>query len=388
MSRKLTYNEVKYFIESESKSDCELLSTEYINNIQKLKIKCPCENIFYANFNAFKQANKRQCNDCGYKNISKKSTLSKENISSYIKTNIDTDCKLINIENIKGKIYLDLICECGDSFKSRWDLFRHNEKSRYCRECQIKMNYKYSYDDIKYYIEIESNSGCKLLSEKREISVSDKLIMQCKCGDEFETDFSHFKHHIKQQCNRCSTIIRNDKNRFTTSEFKKKIFEVSGDEYTLLGEYKNAKTKVKLKHNICGEIWDVLPSIFLSGTRCPRCLISKGENFIREWLDEYSVKYLPQHTFDDCRDIYPLPFDFYLPEFNALVEFDGIQHYKPIDFGGKGDEIALRQHYGVVRRDSIKNEYCKNNNISLIRIPYWEMDFVDEILKDTFFTTK
>jgi hypothetical protein len=64
-----------------------------------------------------------------------------------------------------------------------------------------------------------------------------------------------------------------------------------------------------------------------------------------------------------------------LPEFNIIVEFDGIQHYEPIDFFG-GKESFIKQ----VRNDEIKNEYCLKNNIKLLRIPYWEFRNIESIL--------
>ena len=71
-------------------------------------------------------------------------------------------------------------------------------------------------------------------------------------------------------------------------------------------------------------------------------------------------------------DINPLPFDFYLPQLNKCIEYDGGQHYFPVDFAGKGMEHAEEQFRKTQYRDKIKNDYCKNNGISLLRIPYFK----------------
>ena len=70
-----------------------------------------------------------------------------------------------------------------------------------------------------------------------------------------------------------------------------------------------------------------------------------------------------------------MPFDFYLPDYNLLIEFDGIQHYE------------IRGHFGgydgfvdTKIRDTIKNIYCKDNNIDLLRIPYWDYKNIENIL--------
>ena len=69
---------------------------------------------------------------------------------------------------------------------------------------------------------------------------------------------------------------------------------------------------------------------------------------------------------------YPLKFDFYLPDYNCCIEYDGKQHFEPIDyFGGKNGFIKTQE------RDDIKNQYCKNNDIKLIRIPYTDLKKLD-----------
>jgi very-short-patch-repair endonuclease len=84
-----------------------------------------------------------------------------------------------------------------------------------------------------------------------------------------------------------------------------------------------------------------------------------------------------QKTFDDCLSTknWKLKFDFYLPEQSICIEYDGLQHFKPIDyFGGVKSFNELKQ------RDSIKDKYCLENNIKLIRIPFDKYYFIDDIL--------
>ena len=68
-----------------------------------------------------------------------------------------------------------------------------------------------------------------------------------------------------------------------------------------------------------------------------------------------------------------LSYDFYLPKYNLLVEFQGQQHEKPIDFEGSGEENARQRFEKQQEHDRRKNSYCLANNISLYRIPYWEI---------------
>ena len=109
--------------------------------------------------------------------------------------------------------------------------------------------------------------------------------------------------------------------------------------------------------------------------RCPYCNNSKGEKRVLEILNKLNIDCIPQYRFKDCKFKNTLPFDFYLPKYNICIEFDGEQHYKIKEcFGGLDEFINIKI------RDTIKNEYCKNNNIKLIRIPYWEFDGIENII--------
>lgn len=95
------------------------------------------------------------------------------------------------------------------------------------------------------------------------------------------------------------------------------------------------------------------------------------------WLDELSIKYIRQHSFDTCRYVNRLSFDFYLPEYNICIEFDGEQHYKPVEiFGG------IEEFKNTKIRDEIKNKWCLENNIYLIRIKYNQVNKIKYILEE------
>lgn len=96
---------------------------------------------------------------------------------------------------------------------------------------------------------------------------------------------------------------------------------------------------------------------------------------IKDFLDNNNIKYIQEKTFSGCRYYYCLRFDFYLPDYNCCIEYDGEQHYKEVDFFGGEKGYEERK-----RNDSIKNKYCKENNISLLRIPYFDFNNIDNIL--------
>lgn len=117
---------------------------------------------------------------------------------------------------------------------------------------------------------------------------------------------------------------------------------------------------------------------------CPDCIreesdsISSGEKEIIDILGYHGIQYITQKSFDDCKHINKLQYDFYLPEYNLCIEYDGQQHFIPID--GWGGEETLKS---IQIRDEIKNQYCKNNNINLLRIPYYECN-PEEMIEEYF----
>ena len=107
---------------------------------------------------------------------------------------------------------------------------------------------------------------------------------------------------------------------------------------------------------------------------------SKWEMFIGDYLNTLCIKFIPQKRFNDCKNKKQsdmLPFDFYLPDYNICIEYDGEHHFRPIDGWGGHDKFLITQE-----NDHIKNEYCKNNNITLLRLPYTysRKDIENEIL--------
>lgn len=158
---------------------------------------------------------------------------------------------------------------------------------------------------------------------------------------------------------------------------EKRVFELGGillnkDDYV-----NNSLKNLKIICPRCGEEFTTSLSHFEQhgGQVCEDCYKkeSVGERKIRVFLERNNIVYNQEYWFPDCRDINPLPFDFYIPETNTLIEFDGKQHFDETHFFN----ISFEK---IQKHDNIKNEYCKINNIHLIRIPYWDLNKIDEIL--------
>lgn len=126
----------------------------------------------------------------------------------------------------------------------------------------------------------------------------------------------------------------------------------------------------------CGNEHETTSDCLLSGksTSCGCMTISKGERKVKEILENKNILFESEKRFRDCRNSKTnalLPFDFYLPDYNCCIEYDGIQHFEETTW--RHESLDAVQY-----RDSIKNQYCEDNNIKLIRIPYWDYDNLDE----------
>ena len=172
-------------------------------------------------------------------------------------------------------------------------------------------------------------------------------------------------------CLECHKERISYKNKKSNEEYVAELFEAN-PEVVALEPYAGITTPIMhecIRHN---HEWLITPRDALKGHGCPMCRESVGEKMIRLWLESKGMVYIYQHIFDECRDINALPFDFYLPDYNCCIEYDGIQHFKPVDFAGEGEEIALKKFEYTQKHDNIKNEYCEDNNIKLLRIAYYE----------------
>lgn len=142
----------------------------------------------------------------------------------------------------------------------------------------------------------------------------------------------------------------------------------------------NGKTDYANFHcKICDARWTDI-AYYVENRGCPRCNGSSMEAMVGKYLQQHKINYIPQKSFPDCRDQRPLPFDFYLPDYNILIEYDGEQHFSPVNFGGVSNEEAFKNLKITQYHDAIKTKYCQENNITLIRIPFWDKNNIDKII--------
>lgn len=187
-------------------------------------------------------------------------------------------------------------------------------------------------------------------------------------------------HLTGSGCRVCGSKTTADKNRIAVTTFENKCKKLHGDKYIYHQDYKTTRGKIRItckRHKK-----DFIQAAYAHSSKkhgCPLCKNSNGENLILDFLNSNKIKYITQKRFKECRNIKTLPFDFYIESENLCIEFDGIQHFQPVKrFGG------LKRFRQTMINDSIKDNFCRENNISLIRISYNQINDIENILKRLF----
>lgn len=215
-------------------------------------------------------------------------------------------------------------------------------------------NNKYDYSLVKY--------------EK----TTEKIIIICLEHGEFK---QHIWNHLKGRG--CPDCARKQK---THDKYivVKKFTEIHGDIYDYsLVEYINDKVKVKI---ICKKhgVFQQNSMKHKSGQGCPSCRMSHGEQKIERFLENNQVLYEKQKKFEDCKNLNRLPFDFYLNEYEVCIEYDGEQHFEP---RFENTEKSILNFEKIKKNDLIKEDFCKKNEIKLLRIPYFEKKNIEKIIE-------
>lgn len=179
-------------------------------------------------------------------------------------------------------------------------------------------------------------------------------------------------------CYYCGKRSTGEKLRFTNKQFLNKLKEIN-PYIQPLEEYKTSRDKLLLECLICGHRWNQNPNTLFNGHGCPSCNYSFGERQISIWLNNNKTKYEPQKKYPDLLGVGSglLSYDFYLSKYNLLIEYQGIQHFKPIDIFGGENQFKIQQEH-----DKRKREYVELHRINLLEIKYNEN--VNEKLNEYF----
>ena len=237
-----------------------------------------------------------------------------------------------------------------------------------CPKCSKKV--KRTTESFKKEVE-KANPNINILGDY--VNVDTPILAQCKIDGYM---WSPIPYHILNGggCPKCA-----NKWRRTTDEYKKEIYELYGDEYKVLGEYKTALEPIKMIHTTCKRIFYATPTAMRRNDYpCPYCEHpTTGEQRIINYLDSFMKnQYTYQKYYDDLFGIGGglLSYDFHLPTYNLLIEYQGEFH------DGTARQQTEEEFEIQKEHDKRKREYAKSHGIDLLEIWYWDFDNIEDIL--------
>ena len=264
-------------------------------------------------------------------------------------------------ERLKAKCLV-----CKKDFYTTWHIIsdnRHNKYKKCCKACSNNFTHKndmkkYDIEDVRVIFKDNDlillednyiNNATKMLCKDKDGYKGYLTLHQLLSGNKFSkfyksNPFSIDNVNIFLHNNNCNTVILDN------------IFK--GNQY--LYNFKCECGKV-FKRSIDGVVYN--HSLY-----CLDCSNGKKSKYhlkVREYLDDNNISYIEEKSFDKCKDIGTLPFDFYLPTYNICIEVQGEQHYTSKDKFGGFDGFKKQ-----ISHDIIKSYFCRNNNIKLIKIDY------------------
>ena len=336
----------------------KLLSKKYINNHHLMDCEDEQGYRFNISINELVRFTKT-------KMVYAKNKWSLYNINIYIK-NEGISSNLLSTKYKGSKVPLSFRCNCGKVFFKSWNDF-YGKGHTFCNDCAKKESSKKL--DVAY-IEREFLKHGYIVIDKNDYH-GNNIPMECLTLDGYKIKKSY------------SNLYKDIKPNIFSYTYNKNNYVYNVNNYLALnsidlaclkllnykcGEHGQYYIEVKCS---CGNIYKTTIDYIRRGSICcPLCskYISSSERQIKDFLDRNEIKNMQQYKFAGCRYKRALPFDFYLPEYNTCIEFDGAYHYK------KQPHVTEKQFEEQIIRDKIKDEFCKRNGIKLIRIPYFNFN--------------
>jgi very-short-patch-repair endonuclease len=288
---------------------------------------------------------------------------------------------------------VDVVCDyCGKLHKKQYYSYIENRAQfpkDACYSCRAKKQHEFDYEKRKNKSFDKLEEFCKTkeyyLITKRDDYTDVYMQIEYHCqkhGYQIGTldNMIHGHGCIKCQHEKISEF------RLHSKDFVEEFINgINGNTLLNKNEYINStESNLIIKCGLCNKntytvSFDTYKTKGQTCCRSCSAAISKNENIIKQILENNNIEFEMQKTFENCKDIRKLPFDFYLPDFNLIIEYDGEGHYRKKFYFNRCKNPCLSLGK-TVYHDYIKTQYCKDNNINLLRIPYWRRKNIEVII--------
>ena len=359
--KKLTQDEFQQKSKEVHGDKYDYSKSKYKNSSTKVEIICPIHGIFLQTPNSHMQG--IGCKKCGSEEVKNKLVRSQDDYINLVEKVHNGKYSYEKTKYVNAHTPIIITCPIHGDFKQSPN---GHLLGKGCSKCAGR------YMDQDYFIELAKQVHGNKYDYSKVFFQGGKTPVEIICsihGSFTQAPGNHV--NAKQGCPECGTEKAHENVRLGKDEFIKRAKEVHGDKFNYDKlHYASLRDNVTITCPKHGDFSQNAQN-HLYGFGCPKCSQSRGEKIVGDILTKNNVKHETQKRFIKCFNIGPsgkctrLPMDFYLPDYNAIIEYDGIQHYQPIEtFGG---EKAFKS---TKIRDEIKNTYCKENGIKMIRISY------------------
>lgn len=349
---------------------------KYTNSSTKILCKCKIDGCEWSASPSNLLHLHRGCPECGRRKISDKMTLSQEEflrrLSNY---NHKHNTFWTTNDIYKGNKSLMSFSCSKDGFTIIAEPTNLLMGCYRCHDCDKHNKEQILKDHIS-----SNNLPIKIVGEY--IDNSTKIKCKCTlCNKEYFVTPNAILS-ANSICRDCANVRKGISLRVPIDDFLVRLGN-NNPEVKYISGYESISNRVNVQCKKCGHVWNpTAGSLVNDKNGCPICSGSKGEKKIEKILIDMNLDYSIQKTFDGLVGVgnKKIRYDFYLPQQNILIEYQGVQHEKPIDFSGRGEEFASKSFKIQQEHDKRKREYARVHNINLLEIWYWDYENIEKIL--------
>lgn len=313
------------------------------------------------------------CSQCKYKELGNKKRKShSQYVEEVHKTNPNINI-IGKYESANKRIHVQCSV-CSHIWNPVAITLIRNNNPTGCPKCANA--YTISHEEFIARIKDTKNKNIDIIGKYTNAKTHIKCI--CKeCGNIFST--TPYQIEIGRGCKKCA-----DKKRGLASRKPYDIFisevKLQNPNVEIIGEYITSHDHIETKCLICGTIWTPIADSLLRGYGCPCCKSSKLESKVEHYLKNNNMEYIHPAKFDNLIGVggRHLSYDFYLPQYNLLIECQGAQHERPVEYFGGIKKFVIQKIH-----DTRKRKYAHDNNINLLEIWYYEENKIDKLLTQT-----
>lgn len=314
-----------------------------------------------------------------YQKLRKETIISKPKTFEWFKNELQKN-KITNIEftgNFKNmSTNISVRCKiCGNQWNANP---QHLLKGHCCKVCGLKRRdckrgVRKTTEEFRSEM-AEINPNIEILGEY--ITAKNGILCKCRvCNYNWSPRPTNLLSGCG--CPKCGDKATHNKQVKREIDFITELKSINPT-IRVTGKYINTHTNVRCKCSVCGNEWSAMPSNLLRGTGCPAHIRSHGEEAIIRWLDKHNIDYIPQKRFTGLVGVggRTLPYDFFIPSHNTLIEYQG-------NFHDNTDRRQTEENFAIrVCHDKRKKDYALNNRYIFLEIWYYEN--IEEKLQEAF----